>query len=344
MKRNLLAAAISCVLLMGLVGCDDNKLPESAPAPAAAPASPSASSGADNKEVKNASPDRIISEKMSVYIECYNDIDEDIYRSIKYYARWLDDLKVGPTGKEKSVGGITDVSAEFDKCLANMTHVSSLKPSLDPIDNLALPYINSSIKLAEVINKMNKYYEQQDYKDDAFAKGKALHTQFIQALAAFKPASDAYSEAIHEINNRRQEQQLKTIEAKEGKSFDYYSLSIMLTSKKVNQALEADKFDTDAAMKLVQDLGEQIEQLKSNQGETKKGPRMREIRAPTFIEAAEKYLLDAKTRVRRVRDNTPLTSGEAMLMDGAPQMVDGSFEHLMASYNQLVRWFNTLSD
>lgn len=52
MKRNLLAAAISCVLLMGLVGCDDNKLPESAPAPAAAPASPSASSGADNKEVK----------------------------------------------------------------------------------------------------------------------------------------------------------------------------------------------------------------------------------------------------------------------------------------------------
>ena len=31
-------------------------------------------------------------------------------------------------------------------------------------------------------------------------------------------------------------------------------------------------------------------------------------------------------------------------MDGAPQMVDGSFEHLMASYNQLVRWFNTLSD
>lgn len=63
MKRNLLAAAISCVLLMGLVGCDDNKLPESAPAPAAAPASPSASSGADNKEVKNASPDRIISEK-----------------------------------------------------------------------------------------------------------------------------------------------------------------------------------------------------------------------------------------------------------------------------------------
>lgn len=131
MKRNLLAAAISCVLLMGLVGCDDNKLPESAPAPAAAPASPSASSGADNKEVKNASPDRIISEKMSVYIECYNDIDEDIYRSIKYYARWLDDLKVGPTGKEKSVGGITDVSAKFDQCLANMTHVSSLKPSLD---------------------------------------------------------------------------------------------------------------------------------------------------------------------------------------------------------------------
>lgn len=180
---------------------------------------------------------------------------------------------------------------------------------------------------------MNKYYQQQDYKDDSFAQGKILHTEFLQALAVFKPASEAYSAAIHEINNRRQEEQLKKIEQHEGKSADYYSLSIMLSSKKINQMLEPEKFDADSAMKLVKDLGEQIEQLKSKLAEAQNTNSV-------FVNAAEQYLLDAKNRVRRARDNTPLDEGDQMMMTSAPAMVDGSFAKMMTSYNSMVTWFN----
>ncbi|MDN8601735.1 YiiG family protein [Citrobacter sp. S2-9] len=348
MKRDLLSTVIGCALLLaGVVGCDDNKTAESAPVSSTAsatpvPANPSTSSNVSKNEEKSTDSESIVSEKMHVYIECYNDIDETIYRSIQSYSTWLADLKKGPTGKEEYVYGISKITADLDKCHANMSEVAALKPELEPIDKAALPYINSSIDIVNVINKMNKYYEQQDYKDDAFAKGKELHTQFMQAFSAFKSTSDTYSEAIHEINDRRQAQLLKKIEAQEGKSFDYYALSIMLTSKKINQAIQSDKLDTDATMKQVQDLGEQIEQLKSKQGEAKNDSRDRKPQASTFIDAAEKYLLDAKTRVRRIRDNTPLTTGEKMLMENAPQMVDGTFEKVMDSYNQMVTWFNAM--
>ncbi|MCT6953380.1 DUF3829 domain-containing protein, partial [Salmonella enterica] len=92
--------------------------------------------------------------------------------------------------------------------------------------------------------------------------------------------------------------QLKKIEAKEGKSFDYYSLSMMLISKKTNQLLQNDGFNVDDAMKQVQALNEHVAQLKAKQNDTKSGSLQRE----QFLEAADKYVLAVKTRVRRQRD------------------------------------------
>lgn len=337
MKRNLLSVAIGCALLLvGVVGCDDNKQPEKDAVPPAASAAQQASPDTPKHkpEEKQRDPESIINEKMGIYIECYNDMDSTIYTSIKSYSAWLADPRTGPTGKEQYVSGIIDIDVPYNKCQKNITAVSALKPELAPIDKLAVPYINSVIDMKKIISKMNKYYQQQDYKDDNFAQGKALHAEFLKALTTFEPASEAFSAAIHEVNNRRQEEQLKKIEEQEGKSANYYSLSIMLNSKKINQMLEPDKFDTDSAMKQVKALGEQIEQLKSKLAEA-------QMSNTTFVDAAEQYLLAAKNRVRRVRDNTPLDDGEAVLMRSAPQMVDGSFAKLMSSYNSMVSWFNS---
>ena len=333
MKRDLLSAAIGCALLLvGVVGCDDNKQPDNVVIPSTAqPASVKVDQ--PKQEEKHRDPASIFNEKMKVYIECYNSMDSTIYPSIRSYASWLADPQTGPTGNEQNVGGIIDIPQPYQECQNNITAVSALKPELEPIDKLAVPYINSVIDMKKIISKMNKYYQQQDYKDDNFAKGKTLHSEFLQALAVFRPASEAYAAAIHEINNRLQEEQLKNIEAHEGKSAHYYSLSIMLSSKKINQMLEADKFDTDRAMKQVKALGEQIDQLKTKLAEA-------QTSKTTFVGAAEQYLLDAKNRVRRARDNTPLDDGEAALMSSAPQMVDGSFAKLMSSYNLMVTWFN----
>lgn len=338
MKRNLLSSAIGCALLLvGVVGCDDNNQTEKdAVPPAASVAQPASPDTPKLKpEEKQRDPESIINDKMGIYIECYNDMDSTIYTSIKSYSAWLADPSTGPTGKEQFVSGILDIDVPYNKCQKNITAVSALKPELTPIDKLAVPYINSVIDMKKIISKMNKYYQQQDYKDDNFAQGKALHAEFLKALAVFEPASEAFSAAIHEVNNRRQEEQLKKIEEHEGKSANYYSLSIMLNSKKINQMLEPDKFDTDSAMKQVKVLGEQIDLLKSKMPEAKS-------RNSAFVSGAEQYLLNAKTRVRRVRDAKPLDEGEALMAanTGDSILVEGSYSRLMSSYNQMVTWFN----
>ncbi len=48
----------------------------------------------------------------------------------------------------------------------------ALMPALEPIDGEALNYIDAAVALGNTINEMDKYYTQENYKDDAFAKGK----------------------------------------------------------------------------------------------------------------------------------------------------------------------------
>lgn len=247
-------------MILGATGCDDLKSQKST----------LTDSSATSTSVNQNDSDAILAQKMNVYVECYNDIDPMILSSVKGYADWVD-MDKGPTGKERYIRGMGDVTVDLDRCLAKITKVSSLKPELKPIDTLALNYINSSIDMKKIIREMNSYYTQENYKDDAFTKAKTLHTQFMQTLSVFKPASEAYEDAIRTMNDQRQMLQLKKIEAKEGKSFDYYSLSMMLISKKTNQLLQNDEFNVDDAMKQVQALNEHVAQLKAKQNDTKSG-------------------------------------------------------------------------
>ncbi|EJO1783620.1 DUF3829 domain-containing protein, partial [Salmonella enterica] len=135
MKRNLLSSAIIIALMtLGATGCDDKKSQKST----------LTDSSATSTSVNQNDSDAILAQKMNVYVECYNDINPMILSSVKGYADWVD-MDKGPTGKERYIRGMGDVTVDLDRCLAKITKVSSLKPELKPIDTLALNYINSSI-------------------------------------------------------------------------------------------------------------------------------------------------------------------------------------------------------
>lgn len=57
----------------------------------------------------------------------------------------------------------------------------ALTPALQPIDGVAVSYIDAAVALGNTINEMDKYYTQENYKDDAFAKGKTLHQTFLKS-------------------------------------------------------------------------------------------------------------------------------------------------------------------
>ncbi len=95
---------------------------------------------------------------------------------------------------------------------------------------------------------------QENYKDDAFAKGKTLHQTFLKNLESFEAVAESYHAAIQEINDKRQLAELKNIEEREGKTFHYYSLAVMISAKQINNLISQDKFDAEAAMKKVSEL------------------------------------------------------------------------------------------
>ena len=127
----------------------------------------------------------------------------------------------------------------------NKMRVVALTPALQPIDGVAVSYIDAAVALGNTINEMDKYYTQENYKDDAFAKGKTLHQTFLKNLEAFEPVAESYHAAIQEINDKRQLAELKNIEQREGKTFHYYSLAVMISAKQINNLISQEKFDVE---------------------------------------------------------------------------------------------------
>ncbi|EJD0704254.1 DUF3829 domain-containing protein [Salmonella enterica] len=376
MKRNLLSSAIIIALMtLGATGCDDNNVKtEATPAASSQPATPAPSqtpetqSGESPAQPPAAKPEtatqtpaakpetatqtpaakpetpaqpevdaeEVYSEKMDVYIDCFNKLQLPVQHSLARYADWVKDFKKGPTGKESLVYGIYGITESYiTNCQKEMKQVAALTPLLEPIDGVAVSYIDSAAALGNTINEMEKYYTQENYKDDAFAKGKALHQTLLKNIEDFKPVSEKYHEAIQEINDKRQLTQLKKIEESEGKTFNYYSLAVMISAKQINKVISADTFDAEAMMKKVAELETMIAQLKQSDTDGRNFP---------FVNSAADYQLKAKKYIRRIRDNVQYSDFEKKrVQDPATGwMVADSYPASLRSYNEMVDDYNRL--
>lgn len=122
MKRNLLSSAIIIALMtLGATGCDDNNVKtEATPAASSQPATPAPSqtpetqSGESPAQPPAAKPEtatqtpaakpetpaqpevdaeEVYSEKMDVYIDCFNKLQLPVQHSLARYADWVKDFK-----------------------------------------------------------------------------------------------------------------------------------------------------------------------------------------------------------------------------------------------------------
>lgn len=357
MKRSLLASAIVFALMAtGLTGCDDKDKAEAAPAAASstpaqtteAPATPAKDTAAEDDapaQTEQTAPavqadkDVIYDEKMNTYIDCYNNLQLSIFHSIDRYASWLKDFHTGPTGRESIVYGIYSVSeSSIAKCQKQIPEVAKLTPALEGMDEAATAFVTSAVDIANTINEIDKYYEQENYKDDAFAQGKALHQTLLKNWEAFKPASSAYAAAIKKVDDERQIAHLNAIEQSEGKSVNYYKLAIMIDAQKVDSIIKEDKFDPETAMKQLNALEKITEELKA------KNKAQPNISMGSFISSVEDYQLNAKKYIRRIRDKEPYSEQEREWIADANAgwMVEGSYPAALKSYNEMVDDYNRL--
>ncbi|WP_319924494.1 YiiG family protein [Xenorhabdus littoralis] len=344
-KKGIMALCIA----LALSACD-NKKEESASALLTETVQDSSATGKVEQKAKEdrnepvQDPEEVLSAKMQVYIECYNSLDESINRSIVRYASWINDLEKGPIGNERVVYGLYSVRQDsVTDCLDKIKKVAAMKPELKAIDGIAVNYIESSAKLVPEINVLKRYYEQEDYKDDNFAKGKEKHQQLIAAYQEFEPASVAFSQSIEEINDERQITALRYMEKESGRTLDYYSLAILIDAKKINQVIESDTFDTAQAFAMVAELLNKVENALPLVTERKNEGGTSYIGYDSLLREADSYAKVAKERIRRIRDNVPYSDFEKRSLGTASEwMVEGSVGKLIDKYNRFVNEFNRL--
>jgi hypothetical protein len=191
-------------------------------------------------------------------------------------------------------------------------------------------------KLEPLLKEADDYYDQENYKDDKMAKGKALHPRLVAAWDAFANADKNLRSGLDTINDRRAQERLAEIEKTEGRKARYQVEALMIQAKRVLRAEDAAKPDVAAITQALNDFEESVkaaEQFSGGGGDAKIGSM--------FISSAKSFLTTAKQLMRRIRDKTPYSQGDRMMLSGGGGwMVDGSPPRLLRDYNQLVDSYN----
>jgi len=191
-------------------------------------------------------------------------------------------------------------------------------------------------KLEPLLKEADDYYEQQNYKDDRMAKGKALHPRLVAAWNAFAAADRSLRGAVEAVNDKRKLAKLAAIEASEGRKARYYVEAAMIEAKRVLRANDTAKPDVAAIAKAVGAYEEMVKGAEQASG-ANGGPKIGSF----FLSAAKSYLVTAKQLMRRIRDKVRYSSGDRMMINaGSGWMVEGSPQRLLRDYNQLIESYN----
>ena len=338
-------ASAAAAALLTLTACGDKAADAPATAPAAAPAPAPVTAPAPAPEPAPAPAPAPVAQtdptaKLNVYIDCYNNTNERAQMAMQRYATWVKDLKVGPTGKERTVYGTYTVGDHFlANCGKPVLEAAAEAPALAGLDDAAKAYSAAVQTWGKTLEEADKYYSRENYKDDAMAQGKAMHADFVKNYESFDAASKAFSQALDAENDKRQAAELAAVEKAEGRKFRFWHMSTMAAAKQMVNVIEADKFDVDTANAKLKAFEDAMGGLEAYA----KQPGADMPLVYTLNHEMETLLVTAKQRIRRVRDNTPYSAGEKMNLSGSGAwMVDGSPARLIKDYNSLIQSSNNM--
>ncbi|MEG2802566.1 YiiG family protein [Stenotrophomonas sp.] len=327
MKQVVSAAVLAAAIGLALSACGGGDKAPTAAKEAAGSAAP------DNMEAQQA-----LTAKLNDYIDCYNSMDADLHRGITVYTRWIDDVEAGPTGKEGDGYGPAQVDAyRLKKCDEAITRAQAAKPALPALDGAAKDYLAQLHALAPLAEAAYSYYNRDDFEDDGFARGKQMHAPLMAALQAFTASSERFSDALEAQNDEAQRAQLAALEKADGRTMEFYRLSMMLEAKALVDFMSEDTFDVAAGAERIAAFN-----AISDEAHAKVKPEANSTGWSTFEMSAEQFRRESKERLARVRDKKPYSKLEKGWMDHPTLAPGGSPLKLMNAYNDLVQRGNRL--
>ena len=192
-------------------------------------ASATAQDDAQDKTSPSPPPSQLI-EKLNAYVGCINRLSERSYESRNRYFSWA--KKTGPTGKERIIYGTYTIYDTSD-CKKNVEKANALEPRDADLEAAASAYAEAVGTLEPLLKEADEYDEQENYKDDKMAKGKALHPRLVAAWDAFASADKKLRTGVEAIKDKQAAEQLAALEAKEGRKVRYHVEALMIHAKRL---------------------------------------------------------------------------------------------------------------
>lgn len=273
--------------------------------------------------------------KLQPYIACINRLSGRTHDSEARYRSWVKGQ--GPTGRERIIYGLYTIYDTAD-CRKGADLARQAQPPHPELERAGDAYVSAVTAIEPLLKEANDYYDQQNYKDDKMAKGKAMHPKLIAAWATFNTADRNLRDLVQTLNDQVQDEELAAIEKRDGKSMRWHIMSLMANAKALQRLENGDPAKMDlskvqAALEVYETSVKDIETFAAANPKEKIGS--------FFMSASKAYLTSAKGLMRRVRDKVRYSQGEAMMLrGGGGWMVEGSPPRLIKDYNGLIDAYN----
>jgi hypothetical protein len=338
MNKLFFAAALGVVSLFSLGGCK-----QIAEAKKAAEALKAAASAVEDKGTA-VSPeedkDAQLGSKLGEYISCMNGTSKRVIDSRNRYLSWIADEKVGPTGKERNIYGLYDINA--DTCFPNLERAKAAPPALPEVESAAAEYRRALEELDPLVKQANKYYDQNDYKDDKMAKAKQLHPQLMTAFAKFEQVSKGFEDRVTTLNDAVNARQFARLEKDPSRRLQYLSQKSLNEAKaliKLTDIAELKELDLqkyDVALQTYDKALTELEQY----ADSHKAETSRAMMFSSYLSSSKNFLKSAKELLRRKRDNKDFN--KEFFSKSSPSMVDGHPAQVIETYNRMIGDSNNL--
>jgi hypothetical protein len=285
-----------------------------------------------------ATRDEQVADKLSHYIECLNGLSRGVFNSRDRYLSWAS--KDGVTGKERNVYGLYELS-DPKYCFKDLEEAKAKPPNLPEIERAAEKYQAAYQALQAKVKPVYTYYDQNDYKDDAFAKGKEVHASLLAAFSDFENVNKTFENLVVTLNEEVAARELERVSKDPTRQLEFRGRKLASAAKDVVKASNVETLkELDAVIyaSKVENLSAAMTDLEtyiaSHASEAEKAQN-----EDRMLSDGKELQKAAKELLRRKRENKDFN--KEFFARNAPQMVEGHPAQVIEKFNSFIRASNS---
>jgi hypothetical protein len=300
--------------------------------------------------------DEQLQEKLDEFIKCLNSLSSPIHQARHRYLTYIP--KAGPTGREQNADIYKLPANAATSCSTGIAKAKTMPPANAKLEAAGTEFSAAASEVDHLISDIDSYLEMRSFRDDKWAKGKAMHPRLMAAWIRFSKADKELHDTLDGITKPLAQRVLARIEREEGKKFRYSRKKTLIAARELVEASDPIGDDDDIDFNLYSaaytDFEKGLDELmaygathKPELGQTH-GPNwpMAESNFDQFVKEATDFKKAAKEFWRCLRDapNKAKTPSGKIDLQKMGNCADGPAwrqeEETIKQYNEFIRTSN----